>query len=293
MFGHDAQGARDGRRGRRLDACELCARAHERRKQIALEDVRHALSDSGDPFEAHAGIDTRLGQGLQRTALIHLVLDENEVPVLDKTIAVAAGSTLRTPTAHPDAKVEVEFRTGTAGPRWSRGSPEIVLAAEMYDALVGEAVRLPQRDRLLVRGDLGIAAEDTDPNLAALDAERVGELQRPGDRLALEVVPEREIAQHLEEGEMARGVAHVLDVGRAEAALAGGDARRRRRLDAQIVRLVLLHAGGGEQNAGVTCRHQTGRLAGQMPLGDEEVSEQVTDVCCVHVGASRGSEWIG
>ena len=46
--------------------------------------------------------------------------------------------------------------------------------------------------------------------------------QLPGelDRLLLEVVAEREVAQHLEEGEVAGGRADLVDVRRAEALLA-------------------------------------------------------------------------
>ena len=41
------------------------------------------------------------------------------------------------------------------------------------------------------------------------------------DRALLEVVADREVAEHLEEREVPRRVADVLDVGRAEALLAG------------------------------------------------------------------------
>ena len=58
--------------------------------------------------------------------------------------------------------------------------------------------------------------------------------QLPGelDRVLLEVVAEREVAEHLEERVVARGVADVLEVvvlaARAHAALRGGGARVRR-----------------------------------------------------------------
>ena len=48
------------------------------------------------------------------------------------------------------------------------------------------------------------------------------ELPAPVDRLALEVVPEAEVSQHLEERFMERGAADVFDVAGADALLARG-----------------------------------------------------------------------
>ena len=143
---------------------------------------------------------------------------------------------------------------------------------------------LPQRHGFVVHGHLVVAAEDADPHLAAVDAEAVGQLQRPGDGVGLEVVAKREVAEHLEKGEVPRGLAHVLDVRGTKTALAGGEARGGRRVDAEEVGLVLLHAGGREEDAGVAGGHEAGGLADEVPFLDEEVSEQVADVGGVHVG---------
>ena len=50
------------------------------------------------------------------------------------------------------------------------------------------------------------------------------QLPGEGNRLALEVVADREIAEHLEEGQVRR-VAHLVDISRAETLLHGGQAR--------------------------------------------------------------------
>ena len=50
------------------------------------------------------------------------------------------------------------------------------------------------------------------------------ELPGPVDRLALEVIAEAEVAQHLEERHVPRRLADVLDVAGADALLAGGGA---------------------------------------------------------------------
>ena len=56
------------------------------------------------------------------------------------------------------------------------------------------------------------------------------ELPRELDGALLEVVADREVAEHLEERQVARGRADVVDVDRAEALLAARQARRRRLL---------------------------------------------------------------
>ena len=67
------------------------------------------------------------------------------------------------------------------------------------------------------------------------------------DRVALEVVAEAEVAEHLEERVVARGVAHVLEVvvlaAGAHAALRGRGARVRPLLLAEEHVLELHHAG--------------------------------------------------
>ena len=70
----------------------------------------------------------------------------------------------------------------------------------------------------------------------------------------LEVVADREVAEHLEERQVPGGGADHLDVRRAEALLAGGQAVVRRRLLAHEVRLERVHARRREQDA-------TGRAA--------------------------------
>ena len=260
VLGHRAQGAGDGRRGRRLDAGQLRAPGDQRHEEVVVEDVGDALGDHGDALDAHARVDAGLGQRRERTLLVHLVLHEHKVPVLEEAIAVAARGAVGVVAAHLGAEVVVELGAGPARPGGPGGSPEVVLAPEPDDALVAEAVGLPQRDGLVVHGHLVVAAEDADPHLAAVDAEAVGELQRPGDGVGLEVVAEREVAEHLEEGEVARRLAHVLDVRGAEAALAGGHARGGRRVDAEEVGLVLLHAGGREEHAGVADGDEAGGL---------------------------------
>jgi hypothetical protein len=79
------------------------------------------------------------------------------------------------------------------------------------------------------------------------------------DRLALEVVAEAEVAQHLEERVVVGRAADVVDVAGAQALLAGGRPGELELAAAEEVVLELVHPGGREQHGGV-------------PAGDEHVA---------------------
>ena len=111
------------------------------------------------------------------------------------------------------------------------------------DLVVGEARHLlPDAVGLLV------VVVDGDEQALGIEAEVLGdELPRQRDRPLLEVVAEREVAEHLEEGVMPGGVADVVEVvvlaAGAHALLRGGGALVGARLLAGEDVLELHHAG--------------------------------------------------
>ena len=136
---------------------------------------------------------------------------------------------------------------------------------------------LPQAERLVV--------VDIDGHHQPLrrQAEFLGD-QVPGqlDRALLEVVAEGEIAEHLEEGVVARRVADVVEVvvlaAGAHAFLRGDGARKRRlRLAGEIV-LELHHAGIGEHQGRVVARHERARRDALVAVLGEIVQERCADV---------------
>ena len=140
--------------------------------------------------------------------------------------------------------------------------PEVVLVAEAVDPVVGQPGDLPPEGARLV---VGVMHRDAQP--LGVDAEPLRarhELPGEGDRVALEVVAEGEVAQHLEEGVMPRGVAHLLEVvvlaAGPHALLAGGGPRVVAVLLAQEGALELHHPGVGEQQRGIVRGDQRGRL---------------------------------
>ena len=122
------------------------------------------------------------------------------------------------------APVVVDLGAGAAGA--GAVLPEVVLLAELVDAVGGDAdLLVPDAEGLVVGGGGLVAGEDGGVQAAGVQAHplRGGqELPGPVDGVLLEVVPEGEVAQHLEVGAVAGGLADVLNVAGADALLAGG-----------------------------------------------------------------------
>ena len=102
--------------------------------------------------------------------------------------------------------------------------PEVVFLAESHDVRrVAAYFIFPDAVRLVV------VFVDGRPEELRRDLEFLRqEFPCPRDCLALEVIAEGEVAEHLEECAVARGVTDAVEVGGADALLAGGDAAARR-----------------------------------------------------------------
>ena len=108
--------------------------------------------------------------------------------------------------------------------------------------------------------------------------------QVPGelDRALLEIVAEREVAEHLEEGVVARGVADIVEIvvlaAGAHAFLRGGGARVGALLEAGEDVLELHHAGIGEHQRRVVARHQRRGRHDRVAVLLEKVEERRPDL---------------
>ncbi len=260
-----------------LDPGQLDRRGDQGLEQVDVVVVVHALQHGGDALQAHAGVDGGLGQGQARTAVVELlVLHEHEVPDLDEAVAVLIGRAGRA--ARDGLAVVVEdLRAGTAGAGVAHG-PEVVRGGDADDLVVGQAGDLlPQPVGLVV---LGV---DGDQQLVLGQTELLGH-QVPGqlDRAFLEVVAEGEVAEHLEEGVVARGVTDVVQVvvlaAGAHRLLRGGRARGGRGLGAGEEVLERHHAGVDEQQGRIVLRHQRRGRHHQVPGGLVVVQEGAADV---------------
>ena len=150
-----------------------------------------------------------------------------------------------------------------------------------------------------MREGLLVVVIDGDGEALLVEAEVLGE-QLPGelDRALLEVVAEREVAEHLEEGVVARGVADVVEVvvlaAGAHALLRGRRAHVGARLLAGEHVLELHHAGVGEHQRRVVARHERRRRHDLVAVLLEEVEERSADVVdaghLVAFGKAPGAE---
>ena len=113
--------------------------------------------------------------------------------------------------------------------------------------------------------------------------------QFPGvlDRIALEIIAEAEVAEHLEEGVVPRGVADVLQV----VVLAAGAHAFLRRCGARVRPLVeteehileLVHPRVGEQQRRVFVRHQRTGWHDGVPFRGKIVQEFLADFTAFHL----------
>ena len=229
---------------------------------LALQHRRHAL-------DAHAGIDARARQVRAGAIGRLLELHEHQVPDLDEPVTILVR---RSRGAAEDvvAVVVEDFGARPAGTGIAH-RPEIVRGRNADDAVIRKACDLlPQAERLVV----GVI--DCDEQLV-LGQAPLARQQGPGvgDRLFLEVIPEREIAEHLEERVVARGVAHVVEVvvlaAGAHALLRGRRPLGGPRLESGEHVLERDHARVGEHERRVVERHDL------VPGGAEVVEEGPAD----------------
>ena len=236
-------------------------RVDDRPEQVGVEDGIVTLEDGEDPLEAGAGVDVLARQLGELALRVAVELHEDEVPDLDEALVAAVLGSAVVPVRLP--LVEEELRIGAAGSRVAHG-PEVVLVAHALDPLGPHADLV---DPELLGFVVGLVHGH--PEAIAVEAEDLGE-ELPGHRdgVRLEVVPEAEVAEHLEEGAVVGVGADDVDVGRAEALLNRGCPGPRRRLLAQEVRLEGHHAGDREEDRRIV-RDEAGRRDDHVaPIGE-------------------------
>ena len=226
------------------------------------------------------------GRGLSVALGVPVVLHEDEVPDLEPPVALALD-----PEARPAGRLlaagkvvaleVVDLGAGPAGAGLAHG-PEVVLRPELEDP-VGRDVGGPEAVRLGVARDRTLALEDRDLQAVRGEAQLAGEeVPAELDRLLLEVVPEGEVAEHLEEGVVAGGHPHVLEVvvlaPGAHALLRGGGAGVVPLLPPEEDVLELVHPRVREEEGGVVLGHEGGALHHAVPPLLEVPEERAADL---------------
>ncbi len=226
------------------------------------------MKDSGDAFEAHAGVDGRLRQGIEIAAGVSVELHENEVPDFDVAAAVAGefaiGVTLiRGGRAH----VVEDFAAWTAGAGVAHRPEVFFQSGNADDAILGRADFFPAICGFAIHGQF-IAGDFRSTEYGEVElVERDGEpifagdkLPRVGDGLFLEIIAEGKISEHFEKREVTVREADVFQIvvlaARAHAFLAGSGRLVVALLEAEENVLELVHPGVGEEQRGIIRRDE-------------------------------------
>ncbi len=234
---------------------QLLDAGNHRAQQVAVEVALHALDHGAQALQAHAGVDAGLGERMEDAVRGAVVLHEHQVPDLQVPVALTLADAALRAAGHVLALVDEDLGAGAAGPGVAHG-PEVVLFPHAHDAVPGQpGEALPEAGRFLV------FVEHRGPELSRRQFIMPGE-QLPGhfNGPFLEVVPEGKIPQHLEEGVVPGGEAHVLQVvvlaAGPDAFLGAGGPGIGAGLFSQKNLFELHHAGVGEQQGGVAGGHE-------------------------------------
>ena len=242
---------------------------------VGVVIVVFALQDGSDAFQPHAGVDAGFGQIAGDFTCGLFKLHEHEIPYLDKAVAVFV---LRSRRAAPDviAMVEKDFRARPARAIIAH-CPEIVLGRNADDPVGADPGNLlPKVERFVV----GVIDGDQQFVFGQTPFARQ---QRPGmgDRLVLEIIAEREIAQHFKERVVPRGIADIVEIvvlaPGAHAFLRGGGARRGPRFQPGKDVLERDHARVRKHQSRVVIRHQRRRRHHIVPVRAKVVEKGPAD----------------
>src|SRR3954452_22401615 len=143
-----------------------------------------------------------------------LELHEDEIPEFEEALAARAPGLavgLAAPVLRSPVPEHLGIRPTRAG---AADGPEVVLRREQNDSLdrLADVLPLGVGDLVLAQPERGVAREDADPEPLGVEPQ-VLEHELPGelDRPLLEVLTEREVAEHLEERQMAAVEPDVVD----------------------------------------------------------------------------------
>ena len=262
----------------------------DRREHVGVVIRQFALNDGGDSLEAHAGVDRRCRQRLERAIGLAIEFHEDVVPDLDEPIAAAIQPATRTPRALLFAgelvpAVKVDFGAAAAGAGVSH-LPEVFGQPQLGNS-VGRHVFRPDPKCLVIARDSGFPLEDGRIQAIGGQVPHVGQqLPRERDRTALEVVAEREVPEHLEERVVPQRRSDVVEIvvlpAHAHALLRRGRARVLAPFAAEERLLELVHPRIGEEQRRILVRDE--RRAGDdaVAVALEVLEERTADLVGGH-----------
>ena len=216
---------------------------NDREDEIRFKVRFFLLDDRSQSFQAAARIDVLLGQRFVLAVFGAVVLGKDEIPDFQIAVAVAADSACRFATAPFRAEVIEDFAVRTA--RAFADFPEVIV--EFENPFISQADHI-----MPVIIGFFIVRINGDIQFVRIQFQDLGQkFPGPGNGFFLEIIAEREVAQHFKERMVTGCTAYVVDIVGADALLAGRDAVRRRYELPREIRLERCHAGADEEQARV------------------------------------------
>src|SRR5262249_21658433 len=237
-----------------------------------------SLEDGRDPLEAHAGVDVFGRQRGQLAIGAAVELDKDQIPDFDDFRPAGVDELAA---ALVGRSVDMNFRAWPARSGLPHLPEIIFLTSSMNMRRMNVRLRLPEFKGFIVGLQViqRIACEYRGMKPFLIQAPYFGKkLPGPGDGFFLEVIPERPVAEHLEERVVISVLAHVVEVivlaTRANALLRIDGTSIVPGAGPQEDVLELIHAGVGEEQGGIIRRHDARRRYERMAvLLHEEMNE--------------------
>ena len=225
---------------------------------VHIEQGVHILAHNRQTLQTHTGVNIFLLQLGVIVVAVVVELGEHIVPDLNVAVAIASYGAVRLAAAELLTTVVVDLGAGATGA--GAVLPEVVRLAKAEDLFLGDA-------DLLVPDVKGLVIIQIHRGIQTvfLQTHYLGQkLPAPCNGLVLEVIAEREIAQHLKIGAVAGSVAHIVNIAGADALLAGADPAAGRLFLSLEPGLHGGHSGVDEQDGFVILGYQ--RKAGQAQM---------------------------
>ena len=198
-----------------LTATDSADLLEHRLKDIGVVVRGLALDRTNQTLKAHTGIDHFLCQRLQRTVRLAVILHEDDVPDLDdlRVIFVHQLTSRHFRTLLSRTAVHVDLTTRTARTRIAH-FPEVIMLVAVQN-MVGRQMFCPDRSCLVIASKslFRRTLKDRRIEVCGIDLEHIHDIfPREVNRLFLEIVAKRPVAQHLEHRVVIRVVSHFLQV---------------------------------------------------------------------------------
>ena len=277
-------------------------RRDQRCERVDVKVVADALHHGRDTLESCTGVNAGCGQRHVRAIGLPIELHEHEIPDLNESPGLtpfderverkfrqvgarplASRASRKRPVGGALCQVDVDLAAGTAGSGVGH-LPEVVFGAESVNAAFRHLCDiLPELSRFVI-----VVVDGHEQSFTRnLQFDR-DELPRKANCVALEVVAERKIAEHLEERMMPGCVSDLLEIvvlaTRPHAFLrCGGALAERCRFLPEEHALELDHSGVREQQRRIVRRHKRGRWPDGVLLALEVGQESGTDLGREHM----------